>query len=398
VGVAKHAPAARVQSIWSAARQLSFGFIVCPRHDVLPQWMVARNVPPQHHDETSTMACSKETKYIPVHPRWCSFICGSPPLNIPSSIFWPRFPGGRSSSMTLITSDVTMKSPSGACSARPVFGVEFGTGSRTASQGSPALVYRIVIWIAGRKRKRSTAGRLFSSSSICGAPYFARSSEEVCPDATIAVLRTINSNVMRIEEFILKSWSRPGSQAGLLPPSPLRTGRESFPPSGSSISEDPSRDPARFNCKQRLHETHLRPTRLRGRAHQLELRLSSAFSPKSVYQILSWRDTRWKSARLRVEVMLPEAQPLSARLPKRHSLVPSSHTRSLRSSPYGSLSRPEISAGRTTGLPRSAWVPEWVRSRLSAGGAMSASGEFETPEPGHLPFGPSLSASLACSQ
>ena len=56
-------------TICSAARQLSFGFIVCPRHDVLPQWMVARNVPPQHHDETSTMACSKETKYIPVHPR-----------------------------------------------------------------------------------------------------------------------------------------------------------------------------------------------------------------------------------------------------------------------------------------------------------------------------------------
>src|SRR5208337_1057357 len=37
-----------------------------------------------------------------------------------------------------------------------------------------------------------------------------------------------------------------------------------------------------------------------------------------------------------------------------------------------------------------------VRSCLSAGGAPSATGEFGAPVPDHLPFGSSLTASLAC--
>jgi hypothetical protein len=37
------------------------------------------------------------------------------------------------------------------------------------------------------------------------------------------------------------------------------------------------------------------------------------------------------------------------------------------------------------------------RSRPYAGGSSSAPGEFGAPGPGHLPFGPSLSAPLACS-
>lgn len=39
---------------------------------------------------------------------------------------------------------------------------------------------------------------------------------------------------------------------------------------------------------------------------------------------------------------------------------------------------------------------EWVRSRLFAGDASSAVDEFEASTPGHLPFGSSLSAPLAC--
>src|SRR5438105_3026554 len=46
----------------------------------------------------------------------------------------------------------------------------------------------------------------------------------------------------------------------------------------------------------------------------------------------------------------------------------------------------------TTGLPRSADVPEWVRSRLSAGGSSAAPGEFGAPGPAHVPFGPSDAA------
>jgi hypothetical protein len=45
-------------------------------------------------------------------------------------------------------------------------------------------------------------------------------------------------------------------------------------------------------------------------------------------------------------------------------------------------------AGRATGLPRSADVPGWVRSRRSAGGSPSAPGEFAAPGPGHVPFWP----------
>ena len=43
-------------------------------------------------------------------------------------------------------------------------------------------------------------------------------------------------------------------------------------------------------------------------------------------------------------------------------------------------------AGRTTGLPRSADVPEWVRPCLYAGGSSSAPEEFGAPGPGHVPF------------
>src|SRR5437867_12239248 len=40
-------------------------------------------------------------------------------------------------------------------------------------------------------------------------------------------------------------------------------------------------------------------------------------------------------------------------------------------------------AGETTGLPRSAAVTVWVRSRLSAGGASAAPEEFGTSGPDH---------------
>src|SRR5262245_43128392 len=53
------------------------------------------------------------------------------------------------------------------------------------------------------------------------------------------------------------------------------------------------------------------------------------------------------------------------------------------------------SAGETTGLPRSAGVTVWGGSRLSAGGASAAPGEFGAPGPDHVPFGPSGSASCA---
>jgi hypothetical protein len=53
--------------------------------------------------------------------------------------------------------------------------------------------------------------------------------------------------------------------------------------------------------------------------------------------------------------------------------------------------------GRASGLPCSMCVPEWVRSRLSTGGVSSAADDSVASAPDHMPFGSSLSASLACS-
>jgi hypothetical protein len=76
----------------------------------------------------------------------------------------------------------------------------------------------------------------------------------------------------------------------------------------------------------------------------------------------------------------------------RPSLAPSSFTRSPVGSPCGSLSL----AGGRRAYHVASLKPAWVGSRLYAGGSASAPGEFGTPGPGHLPFGPSLSAPLAC--
>jgi hypothetical protein len=82
-------------------------------------------------------------------------------------------------------------------------------------------------------------------------------------------------------------------------------------------------------------------------------------------------------------------RPMTGRL----SLPPRSFTRSPIGSPCGSST--------LTGGLRAYHVASrklaWVRSRLYAGGSSSAPGELATSGPGHVPFGQSLSAPLACS-
>ena len=78
----------------------------------------------------------------------------------------------------------------------------------------------------------------------------------------------------------------------------------------------------------------------------------------------------------------------------RPSLAPSSCTRSPIGSPCGSLSR----SGGLRAYHVASLKPAWVRSRLYAGGSSAAPGEFGAPGPGHLPFGPGLTAPLACSR
>jgi len=68
----------------------------------------------------------------------------------------------------------------------------------------------------------------------------------------------------------------------------------------------------------------------------------------------------------------------------RHSLAPPSFTRR----PVGVSCESLSPEGRTTGLPRSVAVPEWVGPPLFAGGAPSAPGEHGAPGPDHVPFWP----------
>src|SRR6516162_3718158 len=84
----------------------------------------------------------------------------------------------------------------------------------------------------------------------------------------------------------------------------------------------------------------------------------------------------------------PAIRPITGR----RSLPPSSLPRRL----VGSLcSRPSL-AGRRRGYFVHLVDHSGVRSCLSAGGAASAPGELVAPGPDHVPFGPSLTASLAC--
>ena len=53
-------------------------------------------------------------------------------------------------------------------------------------------------------------------------------------------------------------------------------------------------------------------------------------------------------------------------------------------------------SGSATGFPRSAWVPPWVRSGLSAEGTSSATGAACAPVPAPVPCGASVSAPSAC--
>jgi hypothetical protein len=66
----------------------------------------------------------------------------------------------------------------------------------------------------------------------------------------------------------------------------------------------------------------------------------------------------------------------------RHSLPPSSFTRSPIDSPCGSSSL----AGGLRAYHVASREHAWVRSRLDAGGSSSAPGEIGAPGPGHVPF------------
>ena len=87
-----------------------------------------------------------------------------------------------------------------------------------------------------------------------------------------------------------------------------------------------------------------------------------------------------------------EDSPSIRSITDRHSLVPSSLLRCLISL---LCSRPSL-AGRQRGYFVHLFDRSGVRSCLSAGGASSATGDIAASVPDHVPFGSSLTASLAC--
>jgi hypothetical protein len=175
-------------------------------------------------------------------------------------------------------------------------------------------------------------------------------------------------------------------------PPPLRTVRATFTAYGSSLANAPCETRRLRYERRQLHDTPPGPLPVsrggrtskrcrRRHLHCLLLRLvefSRAARPEGSLLPCGWGD-----------VTTP-IRPITGR----PSLAPSSLAR--------------LGIGRPCGFPtpkgprRVYHVPpiyhEKVRSRLFAGGASSACGQFGRPQPVPLPFGPGLSATLACHQ
>ena len=92
-------------------------------------------------------------------------------------------------------------------------------------------------------------------------------------------------------------------------------------------------------------------------------------------------------------VISPGAQPLSARLPDGIRFLPPP----LPAVPSATTLRRAYPEGRTTGLPRSTDdITDGLGSASSPVARQRRQGKGDTPAPGHVPFGSSLSAPLAC--
>ena len=191
------------------------------------------------------------------------------------------------------------------------------------------------------------------------------------------------------------------------PPPPLRTGRAPLNASGSSIGQRPC--VARSGTAPPAHDTpdgtrspHWpwgQPGRYCDRAgYRNSARAAPRALPPETFLLCPL-------SRLAVGSLpsTPEgSQPAFARgdvatpirpATGRPSLPPPSSTRRPVGSPRGG---PTLAGGRRAyhvASPESSWV----RPRLYAGGTISAPGELGAPGPGHVPFGPSLSAPWACS-
>jgi hypothetical protein len=173
----------------------------------------------------------------------------------------------------------------------------------------------------------------------------------------------------------------PGSRAGLLPPSPLRTARESFPSSSSSLANAP--------CGTRswhvqhvlwhdLHHTRLEPphrhpvgectSQCRHCRHLLSLlerlaKLSGDARPDGRQLAFAWSDIAG----------VLNSYPPDYRMAFASSILPFPHA-------YRLALRRTFPCGRRTGLPCSVSVTyEWGRRALSTGSVAAHDKEGENP-------------------
>ena len=183
----------------------------------------------------------------------------------------------------------------------------------------------------------------------------------------------------------------PGSRGALLLPSPLRTARKPFGLCRSSLSQGPSRDPV--GRALHLHGTgpgltsgiRRRPHQQRGCRHLLCLpsqlfRRSRAETPGGSQPAFAGGDLARR--------LNPYPSHYGAAFASSLLLYPPSHRRPPRGGPTPEGGR------RAYHVPRT--YHRWFRLCLFAGGSAATAGEGESPAPGHVPFGPSLSAPLAC--
>jgi hypothetical protein len=123
----------------------------------------------------------------------------------------------------------------------------------------------------------------------------------------------------------------------------------------------------------------------------------SALPPESVGHGSRVTQDHWEVGPLSWGVMSPGGSTPVRPATGRPSLPPRSFTRRPIGSPCGALSPRVAPRGRRRAYHVPPMYRGWGGPQLSAGGAASACGEFGAPYPGHVPFGPSVSASCACS-
>jgi hypothetical protein len=196
--------------------------------------------------------------------------------------------------------------------------------------------------------------------------------------------------------MVLTASRRRVGQGPLRAPSPLRTVRASFPAYGSSTSKTDCwsiRLPSRDNlCDTTMVGTRLWMNQRRGRSagwsNHLQL---SWLSPFKVFSIRS----RKKAPVGRGLTFVPGNVETRIRpITGRPSLLPTSQARTSISSPCGSPSL----AGEDTGLPRSApEVSTGLGTCCRPGSAVDHEVAPLNPPPASVPFGSSLSATLACA-